>query len=199
MPRLLPAFQRMAVAGFSIATVVLAGCSDSTSSPDRAISPEAASADQSPELNDPNGHGHVFHTKQWFENEARNDASHGKPGGNTGISYHGGPVLRAATAGAAVYWASTPIFSGGPAVGTHGTNTGTGDGSLVGYFLRNLGGSSYFKINTTYTDASGVAIANVVNYTQFAGNGDNAPVSGQNVSDADMLTMLQNALAAVGG
>ena len=42
MPRLLPAVQRMVVAGFSVATVVLAGCSDSTSSPNRAISPDDA-------------------------------------------------------------------------------------------------------------------------------------------------------------
>ena len=194
MPRLLPAVQRLAVAGFSVATVVLAGCSDSTSSPNRAISPEAANATQSPELNDPNGHGHVFHTKQWFENDAKNDASHGKPGGNTGISYHGGPVLRAATAVAAVYWGSSPIFSNGPAVGTSGS--GTSDASLVGYFLRNLGGSSYFKINTTYTDASRGRDRQRRQLHPVLGERNECSVSGQNVSDADMLAMLQSAFAS---
>src|SRR4051794_24312591 len=97
MIRLFPAVQRAAVLATAATAFVLAGCSDSTSPPSRNITPDVASLAQSPEFNDADGHGHVFHTKQWFENEARNDAGHGRPGGgggSTGISYHGGPVLQ---------------------------------------------------------------------------------------------------------
>jgi hypothetical protein len=109
-------------------------------------------------------------------------------GGNTGIFYHGGPVLQAATKVVAIYWANSTIYTGGPGVGT--TGTGSQDNSLIGYFLRNLGGSSYFNINTTYTDGSGTPIANVVTYNGFWANGTGAPTGSQNVSDADILAML---------
>src|SRR5689334_1645060 len=75
------------------AAVTLTACSENATSPLKAITPGSAALDQSPEFNDPSGHGHVFHTKQWFEN-AGNAHGHGPPGGgsSTGISYHGGPV-----------------------------------------------------------------------------------------------------------
>ncbi len=111
-------------------------------------------------------------------------------GAGTGIYYHGGPVLRAATNVVAVYWSSSTIYNGGPTPGTAGT--GATDGSLVGYFLNHLGGSSYFNINSTYTDGSGTPIANVVNYTQYWANNTNAPSGTQNVSDAEMIAMLQS-------
>jgi len=109
-------------------------------------------------------------------------------GGGTGIEYHGGPVLGAATNVVAIYWASSPIYTGGPAAGT--TGSGASDGSLIGHFLRNLGGSSYFNINTTYTDGAGVKIANVVNYNGFWANNASAPTGTQNVTDAQILSML---------
>ena len=120
-----------------------------------------------------------------------------KPGGggssgNTGIFYHGGPVLQTGPKVVAVYWAADPIYQNGPAAGTIGA--GSSDGSLVGYFLSNLGGSPYFNINTTYTDGSGNKIQNAVNYTAFWANNTNVPANGQSVSDADMLAMLQSGL-----
>jgi hypothetical protein len=99
-------------------------------------------------------------------------------------------VLRTNTNVVAIYWAGAPIYTGGPAAGT--TGSGAQDGSLVGYFLRNLGGSSYFNINTTYTDGSGNPIANIVNYNGFWANNTNVPADGQNVSDAAMIAMLQS-------
>jgi hypothetical protein len=114
----------------------------------------------------------------------------GGGGGNTGISYHGGPVLQAGTNVAAVYWASSTIYNGGPTPGAHGG--GSGDGSLVGFFLSHLGGSPYFNINSTYTNANGTAIANKVSYTQYWANNQYNPPSGTTrVSDADMIAMLQ--------
>jgi len=192
MPRFFSAFQRIAVAGTATATFVLAGCSDSTSSPNRAISSDGASLSQNPDIFDATGR-HVFHTKEWFENDARQNGNangRGGGGGGTGISYHGGPVLQANTNVAAVYWAGSPIFTGGPDVGT--TGSGANDGSLVGYFLSNLGGSSYFNINSSYTDGSGRHIVNSVHYTQFWANGTNAPTGTKNVTDADMVAMLQS-------
>lgn len=108
----------------------------------------------------------------------------------TGIFYHGGPLLINATNVAAVYWAGSTIYSGGPTPGTHGS--GSQDGSLVGYFLNHLGGSGYFNINTTYYDGTGASVKNVVNYTQYWANNTNAPSGTQSVTDAQMVSMLQS-------
>jgi len=180
---------RFAIAGTAVASFVLASCSESPNSPSREISPEGASLSQTPDVMDPTGR-HVFHTKTWFENQAR-DA---KPGSgtttNTGIYYHGGPVLRTATNVVTIYWANGTIYTGQPAAGDYGVSSK--DGSLIGDFLRRLGGSSYFKINTTYTDGTH-PIANVVNYTGTWSNiSASAPSGTDNVTDADMLKMLQD-------
>ncbi len=101
----------------------------------------------------------------------------------TGINYHGGPIIPS-TKVAAMYWGSSTIYAGGPAPGT--TGTGAQDGSIVGHFLRNLGGSPYFNINTTYFDnvGSGHTVANSVTYTQFWADNVNVPPStGTTVSD----------------
>ena len=159
MLRLFPAVQRAAVLTAAATAFVLAGCSDPASSPSRVSAPDAASLSQSPDVMDQTGR-HVFHTKQWFENDARQNPGDARPGGggggtNTGIYYHGGPVLRSGTNVVAIYWANSTIYNGGPTPGA--TGGGTGDGSLVGFFLRNLGGSPYFNINSTYTDGSGAS------------------------------------------
>jgi hypothetical protein len=193
MPRLSLAAHRLAIAGGAAASFVLASCSESPNSPTREIAPEAASLSQSQELADANGR-HVFHTKQWHENDnAQNDAgnAHGKPGGgtSTGIFYHGGPVLQGGTNVVAIYWGGSTIYSGGPTPGT--TGSAGQDGSLVGTFLSTLGGSDYFKINSTYWDASGTHILNSVTYDGFWANPDLPTTS--SISDAQMVAMLQNA------
>ncbi len=113
-----------------------------------------------------------------------------RPGSGTGISYHGGPVLQAGTKVVAVYWASAPIYTRGPAVGS--TGAGTSDNSLVGFFLNHLGGTPYFNINSTYTNSGGIPIVNSVSYTGYWANGTNAPSGTTNVSDASMIAMLQS-------
>jgi len=175
------------------ATLFLAACSDTAITPPaKSVSSDGASLTRDPGImaNGP----HVFHTKQWHDAD---NAAHGRGGGgggtNNGISYHGGPVLQSGTNVVAVYWASSPIYVGGPAPG-HGP--GSSDASLVGQFLRALGGSAYFNINSTYTDGSGQAIANVVNYTGYWANNSNVPSNGQNVSDAQMLSMLSSGFAS---
>jgi hypothetical protein len=167
-------------------------CTETPTTPSRPIAPQSPSLAQNPDLNDGpgngngNAYGHVFHTKDWYNNPS-NNAGFGF--GNSQIRYHGGPVLLNATNVAAVYWASSPIFVNGPTPGTSGA--GSADASLVGFFLSHLGGSSYFNINTTYTNGSGQHIANVVNYTQYWANNTNAPSGTQSVSDAQMVAMLQ--------
>jgi hypothetical protein len=192
-------FRRSTYALAAAAAFILTACSENaTTSPSKAIAPGSASLDQSPEFNDPSGHGHVFHTKQWFVN---NPSDNGKPGGggagggNTGIFYHGGPVLQSGTKVVAIYWAAPaeqPIYSGGPTSGFDVTSGGT-DGSNIGYFLSHLGASPYFNINSTYTDGSTNHILNSVSYAGYWVNNDaSAPTGTESVSDAQMVAMLQS-------
>ena len=178
------------------ATLSLAACSDTMITPPaRSVSDGGASLTQNPDILSANG-PRFFHTKQWHDNDnAANGKGHGGGGGgggipSNGISYHGGPVLQAGTRVVAIYWASSPIYVGGPTPGTHGA--GSADGSLVGYFLGHLGGSTYFNINSTYTDGSARPIVNSVTYTGYWANNANVPADGANVTDAQMLAMLSS-------
>ncbi len=106
-----------------------------------------------------------------------------------GIQYNGGPVIQQAKV-VAIYWGSAPIYPGGPTPGT--TGTAASDGSLIGYFLRNLGGSPHYQINTSYTNSSGTPISANVTYTGFWANNNNVHTDCQSVSDAQMRTELIN-------
>ena len=185
MPQLLsPAGRWSALLG---AAIVVAACSESSTTPARDVSPSVASQSQSPEFNGAASEAHILHTRQWFAANGNGNANgRGGGGGGNGISYHGGPVLQAATNVVAVYWSSSAVFKNGPSAGS---GTGSQDNSLVGYFLSNLGGSPYFNINTTYTDGSGAKIKNIVNYVGYWATGSNAPSS---PSDADMVALLQS-------
>ena len=170
------------------AALMFAACSENTTTPaPRAVPSGASSQDVSPELNSPSGHGIVFPTRDWFAHNAKPGG-----GGSTGIYYHGGPVLQAGTKVVAIYWAPSsaqPIYNNGP---TSGSGSGSQDKSLVGIFLGSIGGSSYFNINSTYTDGAGNHIVNSVAYTGYWVNTSSAPSGSQTVSDADMLSMLSS-------
>ena len=97
-----------------------------------------------------------------------------------GIQYHGGPVMIAPKA-VAIYWGNSVIFAGGPVPGT--TGPAASDGSLIGYFMTNLGGTPYYNINTTYTDANGTPIPNALTYAGFWANNHNVKPECTNVSD----------------
>jgi len=115
------------------------------------------------------------------------------PNGSRGtIFYHGGPVLAAGTNVVAVYWANHTIYTDGPKPGSYSTSRNSADGSVVGFLLRNLGGSPYFNINTTYYDQSGTTIANVVRYTGYWANNQTpiVPSGTEAVSDQQMLDVL---------
>lgn len=168
------------------ATLYVAACSDSaTTPPVRGAASAQPSLTQDPEILNSNG-PHLFHTKQWQPND--NSGNVNAKGSNTGILYHGGPVLQSETNVVAIYWSASTIFTNGPTPGTSGRRCV--DQSLIGSFLRGLGGSPYFNINTTYTDGEGNPITNAVNYTGCWANTDNAPGGSESVSDAEMQAMI---------
>ncbi|AHG93749.1 phosphate-responsive 1 family protein (plasmid) [Gemmatirosa kalamazoonensis] len=177
-----------------LGAVAAAACSDPSTAPTDAsgrLSPAAPSAQGAPSPDVvPDRHIHPPHGP-W--SNAGNALYIGTPI-NGRIFYRGGPVLQAGTNVVAVYWANSTIYVGGPTPGTRGT--GAQDGSLMGLFLRSIGGSPYFNINTSYTDASGAKIKNVVNYTGFWANNNSVPANGASVSDAQMISMLQSGFNA---
>jgi hypothetical protein len=174
-------FALVAIAGFA------AACSDRPA-PTQPGAPSFLSvADGQP-------HVHVMPLKaQALGLDAARPGGGGGKRGSTGILYHGGPIFYQTNV-VAVYWADSPIYNGGPAPGT--TGTGAQDGSLIGYFLRNLGGSPYFNINTTYFDGTGAHVQNVVNYTGFWAANTNVPASGASVSDAQVQAQLASGFAS---
>jgi Phosphate-induced protein 1 conserved region len=155
--------------------MVFAACTDSTQ-PSNPAAPDLQSVQGQQQQAE---HVHIMLRKP--EPGAKAHGGPGGGGGNTGIFYHGGPVLFN-TKVAAIYWAGSRIYNGGPTPGS--TGSGAQDGSLVGFFLRNLGGSPYFNINTTYYDGAGAHVQNSVTYTQFWADAS-GPASGT-VSDAQV-------------
>lgn len=109
--------------------------------------------------------------------------------------YHAGGRVIPLPKVAAVYWSNSVIYAGGPTPGTSGV--GTADGSVVGRFMRQIGGTPFWSINHEYTDNVGGphAVANSLNYSRFYANNVGAPGSGSNVSD----TQIRNMLAATVG
>ena len=185
------------------AVLALAACADSST---KVTAPADLhpSYSQNPDLNTA-GYKKVMKLKSEGEadakqaqkdaaDEAKNAAKPVRGGTGTGINYHGGPIL-VTTNVAAIYWATAPIFIGGPAAGTNNKSGSSGDNSVVGDFMRGLTGSAYFNINTTYYNAANVRVQNVVNYTQYwANNSVLVPAnngSTATVSDATMISMLQ--------
>ena len=112
-----------------------------------------------------------------------------------GIDYHGGPIVPAESV-TAIYWSASQIYAGGPQAGTSGN--GAADGSLVGYFLRNLGGSPYYNINTTYADTVGGGhfVTNTLGYTQFWADSSGAPSGSATVSDAAIQAEITKGLTS---
>jgi hypothetical protein len=135
------------------------------------------------------GHVHIHRTQAGAR---AHSAAAGAAGTNNGINYHGGPIVPAEHV-VSIYWAKTQVFPGGPTPGTSGG--ASSDGSLVGYYLRNLGGSNHYNINTTYTDTvgSGHTVANALSYAGFwADNGSTAPAVGSSPTDLQIQAEIGN-------
>src|SRR2546421_3909210 len=164
------------------AGLLLAGCTDS-----RTPTQPTARAPNFLDIKDQHGpRTHIM--------KPRGQSNPHKGGGNTGIYYHGGPIIYSQNV-AAIYWGAAPIYQGGPDPATAPTGGGAADGSLVGFFLRNLGGSSYFNINTTYFDGTGTHIQNVVTYTQYWASNTNPPPTDMSpVDDAAIQAKVEEGL-----
>ena len=100
-----------------------------------------------------------------------------KPGGN-GISYHGGPIMLN-TVGVYYIW-----------YGNWSGNTAT---SILGDLAGNIGGSPYFRINTTYKNGSNQFVSGNV---AFLGSTTDSYSQGTSLSDTAIRTVVTNALNA---
>ncbi len=106
------------------------------------------------------------------------------------IKYWGGRLILQQRV-VSVYYAPSPIYNGGPAAGT--TGTGAADGSLVGFYLRNMGGSARWNVNTTYSqtiDKIESFVQNTMNYTGFWAT-PTGPTSGATVTGSQMVGLIE--------
>ena len=106
------------------------------------------------------------------------------------IKYWGGRVILQQRV-VSVYYGPGPIYTGGPAAGT--TGTGAADGSLVGYYLRNVGGSARWNVNTTYSqtiDKVESFVQNTMTYSGFWAT-PSGPTSGATVSGGQMVGLIE--------
>lgn len=153
----------------AVTTLVMFGCGVDQGGADEL---GTTTQDLSSELR-PNGRG--FLTR---EAHAQGQA---KPGGSTssnGIVYHGGPVMTAA-GGNSVYFIWYGNWSGNSAT------------TILTDFAQHLGGSPYWNINTTYTDA---ANAHVVNALTFGGSTTVAYPYGTSLTDAQIQQVVADAI-----
>lgn len=100
-----------------------------------------------------------------------------------GISYHGGPVL---TSGTNIHY----IWYG---------NWSSGDGTAVSILddlASSIGGSSYFNINTTYSNGSGTHVQNVVGHSTDDHTLDKTSGYSTALSDANILATVQSSIGS---
>lgn len=100
--------------------------------------------------------------------------------GSNGITYHGGPVMTDAN-GVNVYY----IW--------YGNWSGNNAASILTDLANGFTGSPYFNINTTYTDGAGQHVVNRVN---FLGSTSDSYSQGSALSDANIQTIVKNAIAS---
>jgi hypothetical protein len=110
------------------------------------------------------------------------------------VKYWGGGLILQQRLNA-IYYSPTTIYRNGPRPGSTGTSGG--DNSLVGYYLRNLGGSSYWNINTTYSqtvDKVDSFVQNSMTYSLFWAPKSNAAKAGSTVTDDQMIGLIEDGL-----
>ncbi|MEP7344344.1 MAG: hypothetical protein ABI877_03715 [Gemmatimonadaceae bacterium] len=167
---------------------MLAACSDATT-PTQPINPTGLDLSLAESM----GFDLATSTKiKVFPTVQMTRAAQSQPGVFAGppMLYHAGGRVIPQPRVAAVYWSAAVIYPGGPTPGTAGA--GAGDGSVVGAFMRSIGGTPFWSINHQYTDnvSGGHSVANSLTYTRFYANNVGAPASGANVSDAQIRAML---------
>jgi len=111
------------------------------------------------------------------------------------IEYHGGRLILEQKM-AAIYFSPTTIFPDGPRPGSKGD--GEDDRSLIGFFLNNLGESSYWNINTTYYQLDfnkKQFVKPTMRYDSFWAANAGAPSPGDLVSLDDMANLVEDGFA----
>jgi hypothetical protein len=106
-------------------------------------------------------------------------AARGKPGAN-GITYHGGPLLG--------------VVGGTPVTAYYiwyGNWSGNNAPTILEDMIRNMGGSSYYNINTTYYNGSK---AHVVNSVTFGGSTTDNYSRGTALSDSGVQGVVSDAI-----
>ena len=96
----------------------------------------------------------------------------------TGINYHGGPVMLGTTN---VYYIWYGNWSGNSAT------------SILPDLAKNIGGSPYFNINTTYYSGT-TNVQYVSNSVEFAGQTNDNYSNGKTLSDAAVHAVVKNAI-----
>jgi hypothetical protein len=111
-----------------------------------------------------------------------------KPATANGISYHGGPVMRAHSVNVYFIWYGN--WTNGAAA-SDSQNTVTLMDALFGA-TRGIGGSSYFKINTTYGDTVGHPTGNIALVASTTNNYSR----GKQLSDNDIQAIVSGAISS---
>lgn len=126
---------------------------------------------------------------QAFENVPNNKVIHpvnpnaaggnlgNRPGGGSGISYHGGPVMLGTTNVYYIWY------------GNWGSNSAT---NILTDFATSIGGSPYFNINSTYHNGSNTHVSNSVKYS---GAATDSYSLGKSLSDANIQTIVSSAIS----
>jgi hypothetical protein len=131
---------------------------------------------QSPDIR-PTGRGIGIMNKYAKPDSGR----HGGGGGN-GISYHGGPVMLGDSNGFVnLYYIWYGNWSGNSAT------------TILTDFAKNIGGSSYEHINTTYYDSLNRHVTGLINY---AGSTTDNYSQGTSLSDAQIQTVVASAISS---
>lgn len=164
-----------------MASLLFAACVDSDEDVDPATLADMQQQVTSPDTL-PNGkaiHG-LYHQWAGPQGEAKG-GGHGHGGGGStsnGINYHGGPVMLGTTS---IYYIWYGDWSGNSAT------------TILTDFARNVGGSAYYNINTTYHDGNNASISNAVAY---GGATTDAYSRGTSLSDGDIQAVVSDAISS---
>lgn len=126
----------------------------------------------------PDGKGHItFDNALTNESQPQDEQAKGTATTN-GINYHNGPVM---TSPIKLYYIWYGNWSGNSAT------------TILTDLAKNIGGSSYWNINTTYTNGSGTKVSGSVSY---GGSTTDSYSKGTALSDTSIRTIVTNAIGS---
>lgn len=111
-----------------------------------------------------------------------------RPATTNGITYHGGPVMRANSVNVYFIWYGN--WTSGPAASD--TRTTVNLLNILFGPTRGIGGSGYFKINTTYSDTIGHPSGNIALVASTTNNYSR----GKKLSDNDIQAIVGSAISS---